>query len=137
MAGANTIGEMPSASASYAPSRRRSGLTPGPGRDRRAGPAGRIAVGRVRWDRLGRIAMLFVLLALVFLYLSTGLRMLSTWRQSHRTSSKVASMEREHRRLVEQHNRLSSQSTLEKEARQLGMMRPGEQPYVVSNLPEN
>jgi cell division protein FtsB len=46
-------------------------------------------------------------------------------------------MEREHRRLVSEHNRLSSQSTLEAEARQLGMVRPGEQPYIVGNLPKN
>ncbi len=81
--------------------------------------------------------MLFVLLALLFLYLSTGLRMLSTWRQSHRADAKVGGLAREHTRLVELHNRLSSQATLEREARQLGMMRPGEQPYVVTGLPGN
>jgi hypothetical protein len=81
--------------------------------------------------------MLFVLLALVFLYLSTGLHMLSTWRTSNHAKATVATMESEHRQLVGEHNRLSTQSTLEKEARQLGMMRPGERPYVVGNLPGN
>jgi len=81
--------------------------------------------------------MLFVLVALLFLYLSAGLHMFSTWRQSHRDSATVATMESEHRLLVRQHNALSSQSTLEEEARQLGMMRPGEQSYVVGNLPAN
>ena len=46
-------------------------------------------------------------------------------------------MEQEHRQLVSQHNRLSSQSALEAQARQLGMMRPGEQSYIVGNLPAN
>jgi cell division protein FtsL len=97
-----------------------------------------IAAGaRVQWNRLGRLAMLFVMVALVFLYLSTGAHMLSTWRQSHRDNATVARMEQEHRRLVGEHNRLSSQSTLEEQARQLGMMRPGEQSYVVGNLPAN
>jgi cell division protein FtsB len=91
----------------------------------------------VRWDRLGRIAMLLVLLSLVFLYLSTGVHMLSTWTQSRRDHSIVARMEHEHKHLVRQHNSLSSQSTLEAEARQLGMVRPGEQPYIVGNLPKN
>jgi cell division protein FtsB len=81
--------------------------------------------------------MLLVLLALVFLYLSTGLRMLSTWRQSHRATATVTAMERQHKQLLRQHNAFSSQSTLEEDARQLGMMRPGEQPYVVGNLPRN
>jgi hypothetical protein len=81
--------------------------------------------------------MLLVMVVLLFLYLSTGMHMLSTWRQSHRESATVARMEQEHRRLVSQHNRLSSQSALEAQARQLGMMRPGEQSYIVGNLPAN
>jgi hypothetical protein len=97
----------------------------------------RTAVARVRWDRLGRVAMLCVLVALVYLYASAGIRMLSTWRQSRRDSSAVASMEREHRLLVHQREALTGAGTLETEARQLGMMKSGEQPYVVSGLPNN
>jgi hypothetical protein len=91
----------------------------------------------VRWDRLGRIAMLFVLAALAYLYLSAGARMFSTWRQSHRDSALVSGLESEHRTLVAKHNQLSSQGSLESEARQLGLMRQGEQPYVVTHLPKN
>jgi cell division protein FtsB len=118
---------MPAASASYAPPRGRARSARAPGAVR--------AAGRIRWDRLGRIAMLLVLGALVYLYLSAGVRMLSTLHQSHRTSAQVSAMESQHRALVKQHNELSSQSMLEQEARQLGMMRPGEQPYEISNLP--
>ncbi len=95
------------------------------------------AAGRVRWDRLGRIAMLFVVLALVFLYIGTGFHMLSTWRQSHRTPARVAAMQTEHRRLISEHNRLSSQANLEDQAKALGMQRPNEQTYIVGNLPKN
>jgi hypothetical protein len=94
-------------------------------------------VARVQWDRLGRLAMLCVLIALVYLYVSAGLHMLSTWRQSGRDSAAVASMEQEHRLLVHEHEALSAPGTLEAEARQLGMMRKGEQQYVISGLPEN
>ena len=92
---------------------------------------------RVRWDRLGRAAMLCVLVALVYLYMGAGIHMLSTWRQSNRDGAAVVSMEHEHRLLQRQHERLSRQATLESEARQLGMMKKGEQPYVVSGLPNN
>jgi hypothetical protein len=81
--------------------------------------------------------MLFVLVALAYLYLSTGVRIFSTWRQSRHDSSLVSSMSREHQALVSKHNALSSQGSLEAEARQLGMMRQGEQPYVVTHLPSN
>jgi hypothetical protein len=92
---------------------------------------------RVRWDRLGRMAMLCVLVALVYLYASAGLHMLSTWHQSRHDNAAVAVMEREHRQLVRQHQELTAPGTLEAEARQLGMMKQGEQPYVISGLPEN
>ena len=81
--------------------------------------------------------MLCVLCALVYLYASAGVHMLSTWRQSRRDRATVAAMEREHRELKLQHETLGSQGTLETEARRLGMMRKGEQPYVVSGLPDD
>ncbi|MCW3018392.1 MAG: Septum formation initiator [Solirubrobacterales bacterium] len=92
---------------------------------------------RVRWDRLGRVAMLCVLVALVYLYVSAGVHMLSTWHQARRDSAVVATMEREHRSLTGQRAALTAPGTLETEARQLGMMKPGEQPYVVTGLPNN
>ena len=35
-------------------------------------------VARIRWDRLGRVAMLCLLVALAYLYLSAGIRIYST-----------------------------------------------------------
>ncbi len=92
---------------------------------------------RVRWDRLARVAMLCVLAALVYLYVSAGVHMFSTWRQARHDSATVAAMGREHKLLVQQHEALSAPGTLEAEARQLGMMNRNEQPYVISGLPEN
>ena len=100
-------------------------------------PSGPPAAPRVRWDRVGRLALLCVLVALLYLYVSAGLRMLSTWHQSRHDNAAVASMQREHVRLEHQHEELSGQSALEAQARKLGMMRRGEQPYVVSGLPSN
>jgi len=119
---------MPAASASYAPPKRARARTR---------PTAATAAGRVRWDRLGRIAMLCVLVALAYLYISAGVRMFSTWRQAHHDSAVVHHLQSEHASLVAQHNKLSSQGALEGSARQLGMMRQGEQPYVVTHLPSN
>jgi hypothetical protein len=98
--------------------------------DRRPGP-------HVRWDRLGRTAMLCVLVALLYLYLSAGVHMFSTWRQAHRDTAAVSVMQREHRKLLAQHETLGRQETVEAEARQLGMRKRGEQSYDVGNLPDN
>jgi hypothetical protein len=81
--------------------------------------------------------MLCVLGALLYLYLSAGVHMFATWRQSSHDKAAVAALVHEHSVLVRQHEGLTKQSTLEGEARQLGMMKKGEQPYVVSGLPSN
>ena len=99
--------------------------------------AGGSGPARVRWDRVGRLAMLCVLGALLYLYLSAGVRMFSTWRQARRDSAAVVALEREHRLLLRQHEALGSRATLEAEARKLGMMKAGERQYIVSGLPDN
>jgi hypothetical protein len=81
--------------------------------------------------------MLFVLAALLYLYLSAGIHMFSTWGQARRDSASVVAMEREHRALVRQHEALGRQGTVEAEARRLGMKKTGERQYVVTGLPGN
>jgi cell division protein FtsB len=103
---------------------------------RRATAAGR-RPRRVRWDRVGRLALLFVLLALVYLYASAGIRMLSTWQQSRHDGAVVAELEREHTQLQRQHEALSGPGSVEAQARQLGMIRRGEQGFVLTGLPNN
>jgi hypothetical protein len=67
------------------------------------------------------MAMLFVLAALLSLYLSAGLHMYSTWGQSRHDNAAVASLQREHRALVRQHEALGRRGRIEAEARDVGM----------------
>jgi cell division protein FtsL len=94
-------------------------------------------VARIRWDKLGRVAMLCLLLALVYLYLSAGIRIYSTWRQARTENAQLAALEHEHARLQRQHEALGRRGTVEAEARRLDMMHPGEQTYVITGLPRN
>jgi cell division protein FtsB len=91
----------------------------------------------VRWDRLGRIAMLCVMVAIVYLYLSAGIRLFSAWGESKRDSAQVHVLERQNRALQQQHVALASPGTVQAEARRLGMIHTGEQAYIVSGLPSN
>ena len=91
----------------------------------------------MRWDRLGRLAMLCVLAALLYLYLSAGIHMLSTWKQARRASATVVSMEHEHSSLARQHEALGRQGTVEAEARRLNMEKTGERQFIVTGLPSN
>ena len=92
---------------------------------------------RVRWDRVGRIALLCVLVALLYLYVSAGVRIFSTYRQERADRAAVSSLAREYASLQQRHKVLSQQATVEAEARRLGMAHAGEQQYVVSGLPAN
>jgi hypothetical protein len=94
-------------------------------------------VARIRWDRLGRVAMLCLLVALLYLYVSAGVRIYSTWRQAHGDSAQLATLEHEHVLLQHQHEALGRRGTVEEEARRLDMMHAGEQTYVVTGLPGN
>lgn len=114
-----------------------SASTPGSRASRRRQAPTATAIPRVRWDRLGRLAMLCVMVAIVYLYLSAGVRLFSVWSESKRDNAQAAMLERQHTALQQQHALLSSPGTVQTEARKLGMIRPGEQPYIVSGLPGN
>jgi cell division protein FtsB len=128
----------PHVSALVAPSAR-SPATSAPHAAPRSGsqPLAILVLERVRWDRVGRLALLTVLVAIVYLYLSAGVRMFSTYREVRADRASVATLAREHAALERRHRELSEQATVEAEARRLGMARRGEQQYVVNGLPAN
>lgn len=75
--------------------------------------------------------------ALLYLYLSAGIHLFSSWRQERREAAVVRGLEAEHDRLAHERSVLQKPETVELEARRLGMTRPGEQSYVVGSLPAN
>ena len=83
------------------------------------------------------MALLAVMVALAYLYLSAGVNMFSTWRQARHDQASVHVMEAEHQRLLAQHELLANPETVEGEARQQGMARSGERQYELSGLPHN
>ncbi len=81
--------------------------------------------------------MLCLLVALAYLYVSAGIRIYSTYSEARGDSAQLVTLEREHSRLQRQHEALGRRGTVEEEARRLDMMHAGEQPYVVTGLPNN
>ncbi len=92
---------------------------------------------RVRWDRLGRVALLLVLAGVIALYVNPLRSWWSTWHESKARQGEVAVLERENDRLRERKKQLSDPRALEREARKLGMVKPGERAYVVKGLPRD
>jgi cell division protein FtsB len=89
----------------------------------------------IRWDRVGRAGLLFVLVAILGLYIGPSLSYFSAWRESRTRSDEVRRLEHEQKRLKARKAELQSPRIVEQEARRLGMVRPGERAYVVGDLP--
>ncbi|HZV73187.1 MAG TPA: septum formation initiator family protein [Conexibacter sp.] len=92
---------------------------------------------RVRWDRVGRIALLALLLGVALAYVGPAHSLLSTWRASGAKQAQLHTLEREHDALARRAQELRDPRTVQAEARGLGMVRPGERSYVVRGLPGN
>ena len=89
----------------------------------------------IRWDRVSRVVLLVVLLGLVLLYAGPARSYWDAMQEASQRRAEVAERKRENERLRERRRALRSSGALEREARRLGMTKPGERPYVVENLP--
>jgi cell division protein FtsB len=91
---------------------------------------------RIRWDRLGRWALLAVLALVVYLYIGPTRTWIATWREAGQKREEVAALRAENERLRARRDALKRRSSLEREARRLGMVKAGERMYVVEGLPK-
>ena len=93
--------------------------------------------GRVRWDRLGRLALLSVLVVILGLYISPAKHWYEQSRTSKAQKQELQRLDGENAALKRRLRRLRNPDTLENEARRLGMVREGERSYVIENPPAN
>jgi cell division protein FtsB len=92
---------------------------------------------RVRWDRIGRFALLVVLTVVVGLYIQHALSYLSTRSEAHRKATIVQRLEKENAALTKEQAALNDPATIQRDARALGMVKVGEKPYVITGLPRH
>jgi cell division protein FtsB len=89
----------------------------------------------IRWDRLGRVALLGTLFIILMLYISPA----KHWWEQSRTAGahqqELRELTEENRTLKMRVRTLRDPGTLEREARRLGMVRQGERAYVIEGLP--
>jgi cell division protein FtsB len=93
-------------------------------------------LARIRWDRIGRWALLGVVVVIVYLYAGPMHSLWSTWGEAKRQREAVAELKAENAELRERRRQLLSPAALEREARRLGMVKAGERGYVVRGLPD-
>lgn len=112
----------------------------------RTGPAGRprprairggaARTAGIRWDRVGRVALLVVLVGILGLYVGPAHSWWVTWHAAKLHRAEVARLEAENARLRAHVQALRDPRSLEVEARKLGMIKPGERSYVIRGLPK-
>jgi cell division protein FtsB len=83
---------------------------------------------------VGRIALVLVLFGVMVSYLNPLVGLFQAWQGSKASEQQLAQLKVEKAQLTSQLHEVSSPATLEREARRLGMVRPGEHAYVVHGL---
>jgi cell division protein FtsB len=91
------------------------------------------AAPRINWTRVGRLALVGTLLVILFLYI----RPVSHWLQQRATAehsrAELKALRQEHDRLSSRLYQLSNLGAIERQARQMGMVRRGERPYLIES----
>jgi hypothetical protein len=97
----------------------------------------RAPAARIRWDRVGRVAMLLGLIVLLYLAISPLRSLITDFHVSAQRRAQVEALRKQAAALSAEERALSLRGTRQIEARNLGLARPGEHLYVVYNLPDN
>ena len=98
-------------------------------RDRTLRPA-----GGVRWDRITRWALLALVAVLLLLYVQPLRSYFSSSARAGEQARQVQELRAEHTRLLRQRTDLGKPGAITEQARKMGMIKPGEHPFVVSGL---
>jgi len=98
---------------------------------RKTRPAARKGPSRIKWDRVGRVALTLVLAAVLYSYLNPSIDFVKTYTGTTAAKAKRLELLKENRRL---HNRIQSSEdplVVQREARAQGMVAEGETPVVI------
>jgi cell division protein FtsB len=93
--------------------------------------AQRIRTTGIRWERVGRIALLAVLGVILVLYIPPVTHWIQQKQTASRSHEQLRELEREQAQLKARLRELSGPGAVEREARKLGMTKRDERPYAV------
>ncbi len=80
------------------------------------------------------MALVLVLFGVMVSYLNPVVNLVDAWRDSKVGEETLVELQRENASLQSQVDRAEDPLTMEREARKLGMVKPGEQAYVIDGL---
>jgi cell division protein FtsB len=89
---------------------------------------------RIQWDRVGRIALVLVLFAVLLSYVRPMVNLFDTWREAGAVEQQLVELKAENERLKSRAAELKTPAAALREARKLGLVGEGEQAYVIKGL---
>ena len=101
---------------------------------RKARPGVRRSPSRIKWDRLGRVALTLVIAAILYSYLHPTISFFETYTGASAAKAECHQMLQENRALHERIKSSKDQLVIEREARGQGMVAEGETPTVARGL---
>jgi cell division protein FtsB len=97
-------------------------------------PAARRGGSRVRWDKVGRIALTLVLATVLYSYLNPAIDFVRTYTATTAAKAEFHEKLHENKRLHKRIQTADDPIVISRKARAQGMVAEGETPIVVQNL---
>jgi hypothetical protein len=101
---------------------------------RRTRPAARTGPSRIKWDRVGRIALTLVLAAVLYSYLNPAIDFVKTYTGTTAAKMKLHEELAKNRELHDRIQHSEDPQVVEGEARGQGLVAEGETPIVMHGL---
>ncbi len=97
-------------------------------------PGARTTPSRIKWDRVGRIALVLVLFAVAYSYLNPAINLFETYRSTTAAKAEFHVLLQENKRLHRSIQSSDDPAVVAAAARKQGMIAEGETPYVLRGL---
>jgi len=89
---------------------------------------------RINWDKVGRVALVLVLVAILGAYIGPSLNFIDAWKDSKAERANLAELKQESEKLRQRIATLGEPGAAERAARKNGMVAESEGAYVVRGL---
>ena len=97
-------------------------------------PTPRRGPSRIRWDRVGRVALTLVLVAVLYSYLNPMLDFVKTYTATSEAKAELRDLLRENRKLHDSIQSAKDPLVISQRSRGVGMVAEGERPVQVNGL---
>jgi hypothetical protein len=97
-------------------------------------PGARTSASRIKWDRVGRIALVLVLFAVAYSYLNPAIDLFKTHQATSAAKVEFHELLRENKQLHRAVQSADEPAVVERTARRQGLIEEGERPFVLHGL---